>query len=209
SQALFIPVFLQGSAAFTTEVHPGRIVQNIHDNRVSVVVCVPRILENIRNDIRRRYRFDASATAIGSGWTGALRRWWRYRAIHRRFGWKFWAFVVGGARVDPSLEEFWSKLGLVVVQGYGLTEASPVVAVNHPFHLLPGSLGKAVAGQQVMIAPDGEILVRGESVTTTDGGWLHTGDLGEIDAEGHMYYRGRKKDIIVTAEGLNVHPDDV
>ena len=129
-------------------------------------------------------------------------------ARHGRFGWKFWAFVVGGARLDPELESFWTRRRFVVIQGYGLTEASPVVAVNHPFHIRHGSLGKVVPGQDVTIAADGEILVRGESVTT-DGEWLHTGDLGEIDSEGHLYFRGRKKDLIVTPEGLNVYPDDV
>jgi long-chain acyl-CoA synthetase len=133
---------------------------------------------------------------------------WRHRKIHRAFGWKFWAFVVGGAQVDPELEEFWKGLGFAVIQGYGLTEASPVVSVNHPFDARTGSLGKVVPGQDVMIAPDGEILVRGESVTT-EGDWLHTGDLGNIDSEGRLYYRGRKKDLIVTPEGLNVHPEDL
>src|SRR5205814_6157392 len=80
---------------------------------------------------------------------------------------------------------------------------------NHPFNAKRGALGKVVPGQDVMIAGDGEILVRGESVTSNDGGWLHTGDLGEIDNEGRLYYRGRKKDAIVTPEGLNVHPEDV
>jgi long-chain acyl-CoA synthetase len=110
-----------------------------------------------------------------------VRKIWRHRSIHQRFGWKFWAFVVGGARVDPTLEEFWKQRGFAVVQGYGLTEASLVIAVNHPFNARTGSVGKVVEGQNVMIAPDGEILVRGESVTSADGGWLHTGDIGEID----------------------------
>src|SRR5262249_394966 len=70
-------------------------------------------------------------------------------------------------------------------------------------------LGKVVEGQNVILAADGEILVRGESVTTPDGEWLHTGDLGELDAEGRLYFRGRKKDTIVTPEGLNVYPEDV
>src|SRR5262245_40069460 len=186
SMGLFIPVILEGSVVITTEIHPHRIIQLIRDNRVTVAVCVPRILENLKTAVEK-------LSSI---------------ATHSRFGWKFWAFVVGGARLDPELESFWTWRRFVVVQGYGLTEASPVVAVNHPFHVRHGSLGKVVPGQDVTIAADGEILVRGESVTT-EGEWLHTGDLGEIDAEGHLYFRGRKKDLIVTPEGLNVYPEDV
>ncbi|PYS49874.1 MAG: hypothetical protein DMG13_22385 [Acidobacteria bacterium] len=219
SQGLFIPVLLEGSAAFTTETHPGRLIQIVHHDRISIVVSVPRILENLKNEVERQFS-PSPPGPTGRGWrangapgeghsVGVLRRCWRYRRIHSRFGWKFWAFVAGGARVDPELEDFWSRLGFLVIQGYGLTEASPVVAVNHPFNTRRGSLGKVVEGQDVMIAPDGEILVRGESVTITNGGWLHTGDLGEMDAEGRLYYRGRKKDVIVTPEGLNVHPEDV
>jgi long-chain acyl-CoA synthetase len=126
--------------------------------------------------------------------------------VHRRFGWKFWCLVVGGAHIELDLEAFWSGLGFLVVQGYGLTETSPVVAVNHPFHARRGSLGKAIEGQEVRIAPDGEILVRGESVVgdVDEQGWFHTGDIGEIDPEGRLYYKSRKKDLIVTPEGMNV-----
>jgi len=201
SQGLFIPVFLEGAVAFTTEIHPAKVIQFIRDNRISVVVSVPRILENLKNEVERR-------SAVADPSIGILRSMWHHRNIHSLFGWKFWAFVVGGARVAPELEEFWKNLGFAVIQGYGLTEASPVVAVNHPFDSRTGSLGKVVPGQDVQIAPDGEILVRGESVTTS-GEWLHTGDLGEIDSEGRLYYRGRKKDMVVTPEGLNVHPEDV
>ena len=91
-----------------------------------------------------------------------LRRWWRYRTIHRLFGWKFWAFVVGAAPLDSELEALWSELGYVVVQGYGLTETAPIVSLNHPFSTRKGSVGKAMAGVEVKLAPDGEILVRGE-----------------------------------------------
>jgi len=218
SQGLFISLFLEGSVAFTSDIHPGKIVEFVHKNRISVMVSVPRILENLKNETGRGQPPITPITTIN------LRNWrnwrliflrppifamWRHRKIHRRFGWKFWAFVVGGARVDPELEEFWKALGFAVIQGYGLTEASPVIAVNHPFDAKTGSLGKVIEGQDVTIAADGEILVRGESVTTTEGGWLHTGDLGEIDSEGRLYYHGRKKDMIVTPEGLNIHPEDV
>jgi long-chain acyl-CoA synthetase len=187
---IYIPLLLGGAAVFTPETHPGRIIQIIRENRVTAAVAVPQILENLKNEVERR-------------------RLQRFREIHSAFGWKFWAFVAGGAPVDTELEEFWGKLRLLVVQGYGLTEASPVVAVNHPFDAKRGSLGKPLPGVDVKIAADGEILVRGESITTENRDWFHTGDLGAMDGEGRLYYRGRKKDLIVTPEGLNVHPEDV
>jgi long-chain acyl-CoA synthetase len=204
SQGLFIPLLLGGSVVFTSEIHPGRIIHFVRENRISALVCVPRILENLQHEIQRE---SAERSHKTQGWFPI--RMWRFRKTHRRFGWKFWAFVVGGARVDPQLEEFWKQRGFAVIQGYGLTEASLVIAVNHPFDARTGSVGKVIEGQDVQIAPDGEILVRGESVTTSDGGWLHTGDIGEIDAEGRLYFRGRKKTMIVTPEGLNVYPEDV
>ena len=149
------------------------------------------------------------------------RRWWRYRRAHRLFGLKFWSFVVGAAPLDPSLEEFWGRLGFVVIQGYGLTETAPIVSLNHPFSTSKGSVGKAIAGVEVKIAEDGEILVRGDNVTkgyfgaaeataeAFEGGWFHTGDIGEVDADGRIFIKGRKKEMIVTPEGLNVFPEDV
>ena len=148
-------------------------------------------------------------------------RWWRYRRVHRAFGLKFWSFVVGAAPLDAALESFWGELGFVVIQGYGLTETAPIVTLNHPFGTRKGSVGKAIAGVEVKVAPDGEILVRGDNVTSGyfnaaeenarafEGGWFHTGDIGEVAADGQLYIRGRKKEMIVTPEGLNVFPEDV
>ncbi|HEY3835324.1 MAG TPA: 1-acyl-sn-glycerol-3-phosphate acyltransferase, partial [Bryobacteraceae bacterium] len=109
--------------------------------------------------------------------------------------------------------------GYLVIQGYGLTETAPIVSLNHPFHASKGSVGKAIAGVEIQIAPDGEILVRGENVTKgyygtagtveTADGWLHTGDIGSLDEKGHLHIRGRKKEMIVTPEGLNVFPEDI
>ena len=93
-------------------------------------------------------------------------RWWRYRRIHRMFGLKFWAFIVGAAPLGPALEDYWKRLGFVVIQGYGLTETAPIVTLNHPFKTNTGSVGKPIGGVEVKIAEDGEILVRGENVTT-------------------------------------------
>ncbi len=108
-----------------------------------------------------------------------------------------------------------------MIQGYGLTETAPIVTLNHPFGTKKGSVGKAIAGVEMKVAEDGEILVRGENVTqgyfnadaetakAFEDGWFHTGDIGEIGADGQLYIRGRKKEMIVTPEGLNVFPEDV
>jgi long-chain acyl-CoA synthetase len=156
-----------------------------------------------------------------------LRRAWIFRRMHGQFGWKFWAFISGGAALDQDTEEFWSRLGFAVIQGYGLTETTSLVSVNHPFHLGKGSIGKILPGREVKLAEDGEILVRGGGVAagywrgnpsgpsgpvtsvTDDEGWYRTGDLGGLDAEGNLYFKGRKKDVLVTPAGMNVYPEDL
>ena len=220
SLGLFIPVILGGAVVFTTELHPGAILDCIRRHRVSVLVSVPRVLTNLERRVRSNVEMPAGHVTR-RGLPGVAARWWKYRRVHRMLGWKFWAMVVGGARLEPQQEEWWTELGYAVIQGYGLTETSPVVAVNHPFRPRRGALGRPLGGQQVRLAPDGEILVRGENVATQyltaksetsdilDQGWFRTGDVGELDETGVLYYKGRKKDLIVTADGLNVHPQDV
>src|SRR5207253_4990250 len=95
-----------------------------------------------------------------------LRRWWIFRRVHRDFGWKFWAFICGGATLDRETEEFWGRLGYAVVQGYGLTETTSLISVNHPFRLGKGSIGKVLPGREIKLAEDGEILVRGGGIAT-------------------------------------------
>lgn len=221
SLGIFIPPLLGGGAVFMLELHAGAILDTIRREHVSVLVSVPKLLTNLKQEIERRYR-PPDVPAKLNGVPGIVERWWRYRAVHRGVGFKFWALVVGGAEVNPEVEAYWTRLGFLVVQGYGLTETSPVVALNHPFNTRSGSIGKPLHGQEIQIAPDGEILVRGQSVIreylgtraaeqgrVDESGWLHTGDIGEMDAEGRLYYKGRKKEMIVTSEGLNVYPQDV
>jgi long-chain acyl-CoA synthetase len=215
----FIPPMLPGTVVFMRGYNPVEIVQQIHDRRISVVVSVPKILDVLREHVQR---IAPEVREPGRQGEHVARRWWRFRRVHRTFGLKFWAFVVGAAPLEPELEAFWSRLGFLVVQGYGLTETAPIVSLNHPlFGTKQGSVGKAIAGVEVKVAPDGEILVRGENVTqgyfnapeetarAFEGGWFHTGDIGEIGADGQIYIRGRKKEMIVTPEGLNVFPEDV
>ena len=216
SMATNIPPLIDGTVVFMRSFNPHDIVRRVREWRISVIVCVPKILDVLRE---HAIRIDESAIEPATGLSIAA-RWWRYRKIHRMFGMKFWAFIVGAAPLGAALEDYWKRLGFVVIQGYGLTETAPIVTMNHPFKTNTGSVGKPIAGVEVKIADDGEILVRGENVTsgyfgetagrTIDGaGWLHTGDIGEQDAEGRLFIRGRKKEMIVTPEGLNVFPDDV
>jgi long-chain acyl-CoA synthetase len=218
AMATFIPPMLPGEVIFMRGHNPKEIVRQIHSRRISVLVCVPKILEVLREYVIAIVPEAAQEPPAGEKW---WQRWWRYRRVHRTLGWKFWSFVVGAAPLDPELELFWSRLGFVVIQGYGLTETAPIVTLNHPFHAHKGSVGKPIAGVEVKIADDGEVLVRGENVTSgyfqAEGenqlafqdGWFHTGDIGSLDAEGRLQIRGRKKEMIVTPEGLNVFPEDV
>jgi long-chain acyl-CoA synthetase len=246
SMATNIPPLIDGTVVFMRSFNPHDIARRVKEWRISVIVCVPKILEVLKE---HAIRIDPAATDPPGG-LSIPARWWRYRRTHRMFGLKFWAFIVGAAPLAPALEDFWKRLGFVVIQGYGLTETAPIVTLNHPFKTNTGSVGTPIAGVEIKIAEDGEILVRGENVTTgyyeppgagslsggvtnlpgggslsgsglahrslgeggrtlDADGWLHTGDVGEQDATGRLFIRGRKKEMIVTPEGLNVFPDDV
>jgi long-chain acyl-CoA synthetase len=216
---------VRGTVIFTRSLNPHDLVRLIRSRRVSVLVCVPKILDVLREHAVRAWPESASPPSPGTSIPG---RWWHYRRVHRAFGFKFWACIVGAAPLPPDLEEFWRRMGFAVIQGYGLTETAPIVTLNHPLKRgREGSVGTPISGVEVRIAEDGEILVRGDNVTSgyyvdeaggsatgaasaTDAeGWLHTGDVGERDASGRLFIKGRKKEMIVTPEGLNVYPEDV
>ncbi|MGP0070548.1 MAG: AMP-binding protein [Bryobacteraceae bacterium] len=218
AMATFIPPMLPGVVVFMHGFAPTEILRQIRTRRISVLVSVPQILEILRAHLMQTFPELRQIKPLRGHW---LRRWWRYRKVHRLFGWKFWSFIVGAAPLPADLEAFFSELGFLVIQGYGLTETAPIVTLNHPFHARQGSVGKPIAGVEVKIAPDGEILVRGENVSSGyfqrpeetarafEDGWFHTGDIGELRENGELAILGRKKEMIVTPEGLNVFPEDV
>jgi long-chain acyl-CoA synthetase len=216
--ATFFPPMLPGGVIFMRSYAAPEVIRQIHGRRVAFLVAVPKMLDTLRQQIVRRLPELGKDRPDDSHW---IVRRWRYRKAHRLFGFKFVGFVVGGAPLEAELEAFWRKLGFLVIQGYGLTETAPIVAFNHPFHLKPGTTGKPLPGVEIKIEPDGEILVRGEIVTpgyfnappeasrAFEDGWFRTGDIGAIDRDGYLVVRGRKKEMIVTPEGLKVFPEDV
>jgi long-chain acyl-CoA synthetase len=222
---MFVPQLLGAEVHFNDSLNPAEIVERVRKHRISVIVLVPRVLESLRQWIERRYALRGKAERLKKQLAAAfnqkaLRRWWIFRRIHRLLGWKFWAFICGGATLDAQTEEFWRRLGFAVLQGYGMTETASLISVTHPFKESSGSIGAVMPGYEVKLDEEGEIVVRGPSVSpgywTANGqvdrqtdAWLHTGDMGTIDASGHLHFKGRKKDVIVTSAGLNVYPEDL
>ena len=222
---IFVPPLVGATVLFNESIKPSDIVRTIHENRVSVLITVPRLLGSLREMLEAEMRTRVSASELQSQMELAsrehfARRWWRFRKIHSRFGWKFWAIISGGATLGQHDEEFWRRLGFAVIQGYGLTETTSLVSLNHPFKLGHGSVGKALPGRDIKLDETGEILVRGDSIAKTywvngrpvaarEGEWFRTGDLGAVDEAGNLYFKGRKKNVIVTAEGMNIYPEDL
>ena len=214
---IFIPQLLGAEVYFSESYKPSQIISSVKKQRINVVVTVPRVLETLREKVKAELSDDQIRAAAGRHF---LRNWWAFRNIHRQFGWRFWAFVTGGATLESETETFWRRLGYAVIQGYGMTETASLTSLSHPFRMRHGSIGKPVAGQEVKLSDDGEILVRGENVSrgywrgngqslTDDEGWIHTGDIGEFGPGGNIYFRGRSKETIVTAAGLKIYPTDL
>jgi len=227
---LFVPPLLGATVVFEATPNATDVIRTVKRERATALVTVPHMLDLLRNGMVRDLEARGETEWFAQAFEAAkrqkfLRRAWTFRRIHRRFGWKFWAFISGGAALSVETEEFFKRIGYAVVQGYGMTETASLISLNHPFRTTQGSIGKVLPGREFRLAEDGEILVRGENVASgywqrgarqdtvdeaeENDGWLRTGDLGELDAEGNLRFRGRKKSIIVTPAGLNVYPEDL
>ncbi len=223
--ALFVPPLLGAAVVFEPSSNPAEIIRTIRQERATALIAVPRMLDLLHAGIEREFEGQGKSRWLKRTLEDArsrkfLKRAWIFRRIHRRFGWKFWALISGGAALSNETENFFKRMGYAVVQGYGMTETASLISLNHPFRATEGSVGKILPGREFKLAEDGEILVRGDNVSSgyweqgavrpaQQGGWLGTGDLGELDAEGNLRFRGRKKNVIVTPAGLNVHPEDL
>ncbi len=232
-----VPVFLGASITYPASLKGPDLMSAIKDRGVSVLIGVPQLLAIIRNGIRDRIRnlpapvsfvllrlhrisgFLRSVVKINPGRV-------IFRSVHNSFGKKFRFFGSGGAKLDPSVMKDLEAFGFTVLEGYGLTETSPVLTFNPVSRRKPGSAGMPLPSVEMKIfnpseADEGEIEVKGPMVmkgyyknpsATADvirNGWFRTGDIGRIDGDGYVFITGRSKEVIVLSSGKNIYPEDV
>ncbi|MDH3403393.1 MAG: AMP-binding protein [Acidobacteriota bacterium] len=231
---LLVPLAGNGTVSYVDRLEPAEIRWMMTATRPTMLVAVPRLLELLHDGIQRNlaaggpwrrgfFRLLFALSAATGGRCGHV----LFAGVHRRFGGALRRVATGGAALPPALGRSFRLMGIRVAEGYGMTETSPVIAVN-PWHAIrPGSVGRPLAGVEVEVRPaangggSGEIRVRGASVMAgyyrnprasaevLRDGWLATGDLGFFDRDGYLHLVGRSKDVIVTAAGKNVYPEEV
>ncbi len=223
-----------------------KLSENMLEVKPTMMCAVPRFYEKIRARVMEKVAADPAKRqrifhwALGVGHRlfahqvagtspglalrakGALADGLVFKKIRERTGGRLRVFVSGGAPLPREVGEFFGSIGLPILEGYGLTETSPVIAVNTWSALRPGSVGRPIPGVEVKIAGDGEILTRGPHVmkgyfkrpeataeAIDSDGWFHTGDIGHLDREGFLFVTDRKKDLIVTSGGKNIAPQPI
>ncbi|MEE8507024.1 MAG: AMP-dependent synthetase/ligase [Kiloniellales bacterium] len=233
----FLPISMGAEIYYAASVE--QLLTNLAEARPTIMTAVPRLYESMYQRIlrgvekqgglkkklfelalrlgRKRYFDPRSLSLMERIEDFVVERLVRNK-VRQRFGGRLKAMVSGGAALNPDIGIFFTALGLCVLQGYGQTEAAPVISANPPDKIKMHTVGPPLKGVEVKIAEDGEILVRGELVMTgywkneaatrdaLEGGWLHTGDIGEFDEDGYIQITDRKKDIIVLSGGDNVSP---
>ncbi|MBK5273428.1 MAG: AMP-binding protein [Desulfuromonadales bacterium] len=222
----FTPLYRGAAIVYLRTLKPSAIMEALSEEDIHVIMSVPRLMQLLKTTIERELEdkhlsgLFLRLTQLAIKLPHGVRRLIFY-PVQKKFGRNFTVFVSGGAPLDPEVFTFWSSMGFTVLEGYGLTETSPVLCVNTMERQVAGSVGPPLPGVQVKIA-EKEVLARGDNVfpgyyeneqasrdAFSGDGWFRTGDLGEIDADGWLTIKGREKDLIVTGSGVNVYPDEL
>jgi long-chain acyl-CoA synthetase len=219
-------LYVGASVVYARTLSPDTLLKLLVTQHVTCMVLVPQALQLFLNGIERQVRQQKKEKQwevlhhIAALLPFRFRRV-LFRQVHQRFGGRFRFFVSGGAYLPPKLQKRWENMGFRVLQGYGATECAPVVSATPYNEHLYDSIGRSIPGVEVHIAEDGELLVKGPNVASGywknpeataasfQNSWYHTGDLGFKDEKGNLYLKGRKKNLIVLANGFNVYPEDI
>lgn len=240
---LLIPLSLGISITYPQSLKGPDLMSAMREKNITILVSVPQLLELIRNGIFNKIRqlpLPLSQIMLNIlKICGVLRQKFAlnlgktvFRSVHKALGEKFRFFACGGAKLDPQIMKDLEALGFTVLEGYGLTETSPVVTFNPIEKRKPASVGKTLPSAEIMIIDpekdttlnemqEGEIIIRGPMVMkgyyknthateqVLKDGWFHSGDLGYFDHEGYLFITGRLKEVIVLSSGKNIYPDEV
>ena len=211
-----IPLYRGDKIIYLRTIKPLSIMESLSSENIQAILVVPRLLSLLKNAIER----DLGSKGLIDLLRFNLTRKIISPFVHKKMGRNFQMFVSGGAPLPIDIFTFWKELGFRVIEGYGLTECAPIVSANTFEEQIPGSVGKPLKSIKVKL--DGsELLVKGENVFSKyyqnpqateeafKDGWFRTGDFGEINKEGFIFIKGRKKDVIVNASGINIYPDEV
>ena len=219
----FTPLYRGATIIYLRTLKPSAIMEALGEEDIYVIMSVPRLMQLLKTSIERELEEKhLSGLARGllqlAAWLPKGMRRILFFPVQNKFGRNFTVFVSGGAPLDPDVFKFWSSMGFTVLEGYGLTETSPVLCVNTMERQVAGSVGPPLPGVRVKIEGK-EVLARGDNVfpgyyeneqasrtAFTADGWFRTGDLGEIGPDGWLVIKGREKELIVTGSGVNVYP---
>lgn len=216
---IIIPLYLGATIAISPSMASADILKTLKDNQVDIIIGVPRlyaviakgIMDKIKSSFIARMLYALARKLKSKPFSKKI-----FKAVHEKLGGNIHYLVSGGAALDPSVGEQFTTLGFEVLEGYGMTEAAPMITFTQPGRVKIGSPGEVMKQTRVEIR-DGEIVASGpnimkgyynkpeETAEILRDGWLYTGDLGEFDKDGFLYITGRKKEIIVLSNGKNVN----
>ena len=220
---ILIPLYAGGTIVFSPSLQSEDVMATLQNNSINIIVSVPKFFALIRKGIKEK--IDSNKVASFLFKIAEKRQSQKFskkifKKVHEKLGGEIETFVCGGAKLDENVARDFQTLGFEVLEGYGMTETSPMITFTRPGRVRIGSPGEVAPGMEVKFE-DGEILARGtnlmkgyynkeaETREAVVDGWLHTGDLGHLDDDGFLFVTGRKKELIVLSNGKNITPEEV